>query len=239
MKRIILHEWLKSNRNHFHPVVQFDSATEKLLLIDFSGSNEALQQIDIADTASLCKYTNELLQNANAKFGIGGYNELRTVYGRSPLFNSDINKNEADDEPRRLHIGVDISGSAGTEIFAPCDGSIQSFANNNNFGDYGPTIILWHEFDGISFCTLYGHLSLPDLENINEGDFIKKGQKFAHFGSIEENGHWPPHLHFQVIRDIENYKGDYPGVCKFSERDRYLLNCPDPDLILNLMQYVP
>ena len=237
MKRIILHEWLKSNRNHFHPVVQFDSATEKLLPIDFSGSNAALQEIDVADTASLCKYTNELLQNANAKFGIGGYNELRAVYSRSPLFNNDINKNEADDEPRRLHIGVDISGKEGTGIFAPSDGTIHSFANNNNFGDYGPTIILSHQFDSISFYTLYGHLCLADLENINEGEFIKKGQEFARFGSIEENGHWPPHLHFQLIEVIGNYKGDYPGVCKFSEREKYLQNCPDPDLILNMMQY--
>ena len=72
--------------------MQFDDATEKLVHVDFSGNNKALQEIDLADTASLCKYTNELLQNANAKFGIGGYNELRAVYGRSPLFNNDINK---------------------------------------------------------------------------------------------------------------------------------------------------
>lgn len=230
-----LHEWLKINQKHFHPVVQFDPTTDKLLSIDFSGSNTALLEIDVSDTASLCKYTNELLQNANAKFGIGGYNELRAVYSRSPLFNNDINKNEADDEPRRLHIGVDISGKEGTAIFAPFDGTIHSFANNNNFGDYGPTIILSHQFDGISFYTLYGHLSLADLENINEGDFIKKGQEFAHFGSIDENGHWPPHLHFQVIKNIGNYSGDYPGVCKVSERDKYLSNCPDPNLILNLI----
>ena len=236
MKRTILHEWLKSNQAHFYPVVQFDSATEKLVHVDFSGNNRKLQSIDLADTESLCKYTNELLQNA--KFGIGGYNELRSVYSRSSLFNSDINKKDSDDEPRRLHIGVDISGSAGTEIFAPCDGTIHSFAFNNNFGDYGPTIILLHRFGDVSFYTLYGHLSLEDLQNIKKRDLIRKGQKIAHFGSIEENGHWPPHLHFQVIQDIENYKGDYPGVCKFSEREKYLANCPDPDLILNMMQYV-
>lgn len=237
MKRIILHEWLKSNRNHFHPVTQFDDTTQKLVHFDFSENNPALKQLDVSDTEALCTYTNKLLQNARATFGIGGYNELRSVYSRSSLFNNDINKKNADEEPRRLHIGVDISGKEGTEIFAPLDGAIHSFANNNNFGDYGPTIILSHQFDGISFYTLYGHLSLADLENINEGEFIKKGQEFAHFGSIEENGHWPPHLHFQVIHNIENYKGDYPGVCKFSEREKYLQNCPDPDLILNMMQY--
>ena len=234
MNKNILHEWLKVESQNFHPVVQFDGKTEKLLHVDFSEHNQALKEIDFNDTAALCKYTNELLQNANAKFGIGGYNELRAVYSRSSLFNNDIHENFPGDEPRRLHIGVDISGKEGTEIFAPCDAAIHSFAFNNNFGDYGATIILLHRFDDIAFYTLYGHLSLADLQNIHEGDFIKRGQKFAHFGSIEENGHWPPHLHFQVIHNIENYTGDYPGVCKYSEREKYLANCPDPNLILNL-----
>jgi hypothetical protein len=36
---------------------------------------------------------------------------------------------------------------------------------------------------------------------------------------------------------MEFKKGDYPGVCKYSEQRKYLLNCPDPDLILQMMQY--
>jgi peptidoglycan LD-endopeptidase LytH len=52
-----------------------------------------------------------------------------------------------------------------------------------------------------------------------------------------ENGNWPPHLHFQLIADMEGWKGDYPGVCKYSEREKWLGNCPDPDLVLDLLQY--
>jgi hypothetical protein len=33
---------------------------------------------------------------------------------------------------------------------------------------------------------------------------------------------------------MEGRKGDYPGVCKYSERKKYLANCPDPDLILGM-----
>ena len=160
------------------------------------------------------------------------------MYARSKLFNGNINGSFSREEPRRLHIGVDISGKEGTEIFAPCDAIIHSFAFNNQFGDYGATIILFHRFDAITFHTLYGHLSVADIENIHEGQSIKKGQLFAHFGTGKDNGHWPPHLHFQIIHDIGNYKGDYPGVCKVSEREKYLMNCPDPDLILNLMNKV-
>jgi len=61
---------------------------------------------------------------------------------------------------------------------------------------------------------------------------------FTEFGMRFENGNWPPHLHFQIIIDIGNWQGDYPGVCKFSERERWLQNCPDPDIILQLKQYL-
>jgi murein DD-endopeptidase MepM/ murein hydrolase activator NlpD len=89
-----------------------------------------------------------------------------------------------------------------------------------------------------SFYTLYGHLSLNSLKNLNGGERIEKGDVFAEFGIPMENGHWPPHLHFQIIIDLQGYEGDYPGVCKYSERKKYLANCPDPDLILRLNQYL-
>ncbi|WP_244215255.1 hypothetical protein [Pedobacter miscanthi] len=79
---------------------------------------------------------------------------------------------------------------------------------------------------------MYGHLSLASLNGLEEGKFIPAGTKIAELGAKEENGSWPPHLHFQLIKDMSGLKGDYPGVCRFSEREKYLANCPDPDLIL-------
>jgi len=233
-----LYEWLKSRSREFHPVVPFNPAKEKLIHFNFTENNMALKEIDLSNTEKFCDFINDLLQKANAKFGAGGYNELRNLYARSSLFDNNVNNNlSAIEEPRRLHLGNDIWGEAGTPIFAPLDGTVHSFAFNNNFGDYGATIILQHQLKEVNFFTLYGHLSLPDLQNINEGDQIRGGQLFAHFGEPEENGYWPPDLHFQVIEDMENSKGDYPGVCKFSERGKYIANCPDPDLILNMNRF--
>ncbi len=141
-------------------------------------------------------------------------------------------------EPRRLHLGTDIWGKPYTKIMAPLNGIVHSFAFNNAFGDYGATIILTHNLEGESFHTLYGHLSLNSIKNIQEGDVIMKGDVFAEFGIPFENGQWPPHLHFQIIKDMHGAKGDYPGVCKFSEREMYLNNCPDADLILGMMKYI-
>jgi murein DD-endopeptidase MepM/ murein hydrolase activator NlpD len=99
---------------------------------------------------------------------------------------------------------------------------VHSFAFNNAFGDYGATIILSHQLQDVSFYTLYGHLSLASIKNLQEGVHIQKGDVFAEFGIPQENGNWPPHLHFQLIKDLQGMKGDYPGVCRFSEKEIYL-----------------
>jgi very-short-patch-repair endonuclease len=141
-------------------------------------------------------------------------------------------------EPRRLHLGVDIWGPVDTPIYAPLEGAVHSFGFNDAYGDYGATLILQHEVNGLLFHTLYGHLSLKSIQDKQEGQEIEKGAWIASFGDIAENGNWPPHLHFQVILDMQGNKGDYPGVCRFSEREQYLNNCPDPDLILRMNQMI-
>jgi len=227
----MLENLLRKYQSIFHPVVPFDAKKDKLLQLDFTSSNKTLTEEIFSDIKKFSLYINEQLKHANAKYGIGGYNENRTVYSRSKHFDS------GGDEPRRLHLGTDIWGEAGTTVFAPMGGMVHSFAFNNNFGDYGATIILLHQLDGIAFYTLYGHVSFKDISSLTEGSYISIGQKIAQFGLPNENGQWPPHLHFQVIADMEFKKGDYPGVCKYSEREKYLSNCPDPDLILQMMQY--
>jgi len=225
---------LKTNVTEFVQAVPFDPEKNKLLLLDFTDNNKELSDDILNDTRIFSQYINQLLENKKARYGIGGYGEHRTVYKKSKVFDG---KTPAD-EPRRLHLGIDIWGKHGTAVMAPFDGIVQSFAFNNRPGDYGATIILSHQLQKITFYTLYGHLSLNSIKNVNEGDRIEKGDIFAEFGIPIENGQWPPHLHFQIIHDLEGWSGDYPGVCKFSEKVKYLENCPDPDLILQMNQYL-
>lgn len=217
---------IKSNALAIQKVVGFDVTTDRLLPLDFTASNTELTDEILDNTDLFSAWVNQKLVDQNARYGIGGYDEHRTIYSRSTHFDSD-------EEPRRLHLGVDIWGPAGTPVFTFYDATVQSFANNNNFGDYGATIILAYEIDGFKFNALYGHLSLASLNNLEEGKFIPAGAQIAKLGDKEENGYWPPHLHFQIIKNLQGLKGDYPGVCKFSEREKYLANCPDPNLILN------
>jgi len=218
----------------FAPVIPFDPGTDKLLLLDFTENNKSLTEDILKDTTKFSLYINNLLADASARYGIGGYDEHRTVYSRSKVFDAPV----AGEEPRRLHLGTDIWGKPYTAVMAPLDGIVHSFAFNNQFGDYGATIILSHQVNGYTFYTLYGHLSLSSLKNLYEGQNIRKGQVFAEFGIPYENGHWPPHLHFQIILDMKNRKGDYPGVCRYSEKEEWLKNSPDPDILLQLSRYI-
>lgn len=221
-------EVVKSYTSGFNRVVSYEKG-DGLLLMDFTAANTALTEEILEDTALFSNYVSTQLAAAGARYGIGGYNEHRTIYSRSKVFDA------TGEEPRRLHLGVDIWGPANTPVYAPLPGTVHSVGFNNAFGDYGATLILQHDVDGFIFHTLYGHLSLHSIEDKKEGQSIGKGDWIAAFGEPAENGHWPPHLHFQIITDMQGWRGDYPGVCKFSERESYLANCPDPDLILQMV----
>lgn len=225
---------LKNHQQDFAGVVPFDPIKDKIISVDLSPANKELTDDVFGTLESFIAYFNKKLLENGARYGIGGYNEYRAVYSRSRVFDG----NDKDEEPRRLHLGTDIWGKPHTPVMSPLDGIIHSFAFNDQVGDYGVTMILAHSIGGISFYSLYGHLSLNSIKNLQEGDRIRKGDVIAEFGIPLENGHWPPHLHFQLIKDIGDRKGDYPGVCKFSEKEYYLVNCPDPDLVLQLNQYL-
>lgn len=225
-----LEQLLTEARTDFSPVVDFNAAKDKLVAFDFTANNTALTDDILNDTEKFSVYIDQQLQQTGARYGIGGYAEHRTIYSRSKVFD--------DAEPRRLHLGTDIWGEALTKIMCPVDGIVHSVGFNNQMGDYGATIILSHRLQHVTFYTLYGHLNLSSIQQLQPGDLIEKGKVFTAFGIPAENGSWPPHLHFQLILDTGEWKGDYPGVCKYSEKDKWLANSPDPDLLLQMNQYI-
>ncbi|MDT3403940.1 peptidoglycan DD-metalloendopeptidase family protein [Mucilaginibacter terrae] len=207
-------------------VVDIDREYDRLFQFDFTANNTQLSPDVIADTHKFSAWVDDRLTANNCIYGIGGYMEHRTLYARSAIFNT------ATEEPRRLHLGVDIWGPAGTPVYSPYSATVHSFQHNAAFGDYGPTIILQHNLDGLTLYSLYGHLNTESLYDLYEGMVVEQGRQIASFGTETVNGNWPPHLHFQLMYNMQGLQGDYPGVCRFSEKDVYQQNIPDPEIIL-------
>lgn len=207
------------------PVLPVDLSGPQVTHLDFSATNLLLQDADLENTAGFQKLIEKLLEHQNAIIGIGGYLENRVIYRRSALFSEPSEK-------RTIHLGVDVWLGAFTPVLAPLPGRVHSFRDNNNFGDYGPAIVLEHELAGQVFYTLYGHLTRSCLLPLQVGQEIKKGEAFAAVGPFPENGDWPPHLHFQVITDMLGLIGDFPGVCAPSQLAYFLQICPNPNLML-------
>lgn len=198
--------------------------------IDLSVSNKALADLNLNNAADYENHIQLMLLQNNAKVAYGGYMEHRNLYQRSTIFN------DTQSEERTIHIGLDLWTKAGTKVLAALDGTVHSFQYNNNLGDYGPTIILKHILNNIEFYTLYGHLSLQSLESLQIGQSVAKGSIIAILGDSTVNGDYAPHLHFQIIKNIGDYSGDYPGVCSVNDVPYYLENCPDPNLLLKINQ---
>ncbi|WP_298894589.1 peptidoglycan DD-metalloendopeptidase family protein [uncultured Psychroserpens sp.] len=197
--------------------------------LDLSVTNAALKTVDVSSSETLGAYINTHIKEHHGKVAYGGYLETRNIYSRSTYF-----KDANPDTERNIHLGLDLWIAADTPIYAPLDAEVHSFQNNTNFGDYGPTILLKHRVKGIDFYTLYGHLSLASIQNLKVGQQFKQGEQIATLGDASVNGDYPPHLHFQIIKNLQGYKGDYPGVCSKLDLEFYAENCPDPLLWLSM-----
>lgn len=85
------------------------------------------------------------------------------------------------------HGGIDLSGRAGTTVFAADSGSVM-YAGWVNYG-YGNVVVLNHG----NLWTIYGHLSSI---SVNCGQSVAQGQVIGATGSTGNSS--GPHLHFEV-----------------------------------------
>ncbi|HEY2848871.1 MAG TPA: aminotransferase class III-fold pyridoxal phosphate-dependent enzyme [Gemmatimonadaceae bacterium] len=166
-----------------------------------------------------------------ARVAFGGYGEARMVYAAAEF----ADPVAAPGERRTVHLGIDLFAPAGTPVHAPLDGVVFAAANNAQWLDYGPVIILEHKTDdGTPFWSLYGHQSVESLKGMTPGRRIMKGERFSAFGAPNVNGGWTPHLHFQLITDLFDLGTQYPGVARPSQRAVWLSFNPDPSAVLGI-----
>ncbi len=165
----------------------------------------------------------------------GGYLETR------PFYTTDAFKKQGLQGPeyRTIHLGVDFWLPAQTPVCAPFDGRVFCITHNDFDKDYGPTLILEHQFDGVPFYTLYGHLTLTSLTLLKPGQSVQRGELIAYIGADTENGNWSPHLHFQCMLDLLGNTDNFPGVAFPQQLEVWSSICPDPNVFLQQKKLAP
>ena len=227
-----LRHWLVQHGNTAAPVLDGDLRTTPSHVLDLSvGSTLLGADPRNAETSAFSKAVEDEVNRAGASVGVGRYNEARPIYA-SPAFSESDNPT---DERRTIHLGIDLFLAPGSRVRAPFEGTVHTIADNNSRFDYGPVVILKHFAEADQeFFTLYGHLSRASIAKLSVGQQVARGQAFAEIGSADENGSWPPHLHFQIISDLLEMDERFPGVALASERGLWTALCPDPNLLLGI-----
>ena len=223
-------EWIRAQSSAVGALLDPDARASRRVVCDLGvGSPAAGTPAVWGDVEAFSRDIRALMAAAGARVGIGRYAEVRGVY------TSDAFSKEGNDGPasRTLHLGVDLFVEPGTAVLAPLDGVVCSVADNAGPLDYGPTVILEHEAGtgGPRFFTLYGHLSRASIQPLSPGSRVSAGDRIARVGVAQENGGWPPHLHFQLITDLLGSRGDFPGVADPAERRVWTSLSPDPNLV--------
>jgi 4-aminobutyrate aminotransferase-like enzyme/Ser/Thr protein kinase RdoA (MazF antagonist) len=226
----VVEAWLSGHRDAIGPVVAGDLA--KAIVFDLSVESAELESpAAAADTPALTERIFGRMREAGADVAVGRYDEARLVY------QGDAFRGPAGEHPewRTVHLAVDLFLAPGSPVLAPLRGRVHSLRDNAARLDYGPTVILEHAPEGApAFFTLYGHLTADSLSGLFAGMAVEKGQTIGRIGAPPRNGDWPPHLHFQIVTDLLDREGDFPGVAPASQRAVWLSLSPDPSLILGV-----
>lgn len=196
--------------------------------IDLSVSSKWIGHQENFNDLDLFQFKIDRLQaDYSNKVLAGGYLEPRPIY-TSTAYDKIGNSGR---ESRTIHLGVDFWFHANTPIHTLFDGEVVCAVNDAGDKEYGGLVILKHNIEDFEFFTLYGHNTVESAIKNKLGDIIKKGEKIAELGNYPENGNWAPHLHFQIMMSMLDYKIDFPGVAYFKQLNVWEGLCPDPNLL--------
>lgn len=194
----------KRRKECAHPI----KGIEDMPVIPYAEIMEEFGTTDLRAIADSEKYKQMM-----EKGFIVGSGEERIYYGRKP------------GAPGDVHLGVDYMIEEGSGVEAISDGEVVNLLSSDDYipedssvnlykgeGGYGNMILIKHKLpNGQEFYSLYGHLADSDdpEKSFKIGDAVRKGEKIGKVGksfSIE-NGGWPSHLHFAIMKNTGNISG--------------------------------
>lgn len=172
----------------------------------------------------------QLQKKVPFKILAGGYLEPRNLYTSTEYDTIGNNGKQS----RTIHLGIDFWLPENTAIHALLDGEVVIAENDIGDKEYGGLIVLKHQQKEWCFYTLYGHNTPKSVLKHSLGDVIKKGEQVAVLANYPDNGNWAPHLHFQVMLSLLDYKTDFPGVAYFNQIEVWKSLCPNPNLLFKI-----
>lgn len=194
-------------------------------LIGDSGHNPFI------DPHECTEMVNQLHEKFNTDYSYGGWMEDR----------KDIWKGKG----HTLHVGVDYSVPAYTEVTVPCPAKlIERFWDADQKGGWGGRL-LFEAASGIYF--LFAHLDWQGmvggarhyrfdmdqdrLSKCKVGDIVQPGEVVGHLGTPDVNGGWFPHLHVQCMTKV-NMKEHRLGIWEayLKHYDGIEKDYPDPEV---------
>lgn len=203
------------NFTHLHPIT-FLLGKPYL----FNYTDPIFAELPIRDTVFMQAWNEEILRKNNAKWGIAGYLEDRSLRLRGT---------KLIDEWRIYHLGIDIIAPTNTLIYSPLEGEvIESTVELWKANYWGYVIISYPSlWDG--FCILYGHLDPDSLHSLGT---IWKWDSVGSIWSPAVNGEWTTHLHMQAFtgKDIEKWKSKW--YCSIEDLPTIRDYCPDPSFLI-------
>jgi 4-aminobutyrate aminotransferase-like enzyme/Ser/Thr protein kinase RdoA (MazF antagonist) len=204
---------------------------KEVFLLDLSVSSTWIGHRSEFNDLDLFQFKIDKLQKKYPnKIIAGGYLEPRPIY-TSAAYDKIGNHGR---ESRTVHLGVDFWLPAYTPVHALFDGEVVVAVNDVGDKEYGGLLILKHQVEDLEFYTLYGHNTPESVMKLKVGERIKKGQKISELGNYPENGNWAPHLHFQIILSLLDYKDDFPGVAYPNQLNVWKSLCLDPNLLFKI-----
>ncbi|MCA1778530.1 MAG: M23 family metallopeptidase [Xanthomonadaceae bacterium] len=92
-------------------------------------------------------------------------------------------------EKTRLHGGIDLRASIGTQVWSTADGVVE-YAGHNPGSGMGKMIKIVHNY---GFSTIYAHL---DQVDVKVGQYISQGEPIGRTGNTGLSN--APHLHYEI-----------------------------------------
>ena len=143
-------------------IKSLDENNEKIANLQIMAAlNEAKNELAAKKTANLNIATNQIdfILSAVPNGLPIKYKGVTSQYG---------NRIHPISKTEKMHHGIDLRASVGTEIYATADGFVE-FAGNSGTG-YGHLVIISHNY---GFKTYYGHLYAQSV--VSAGKWVRKG----------------------------------------------------------------